>query len=238
MSLGFPCDLTIYKLFTDWGSLIAGLLALLAGVLAYRSGVRQADSTRDATEKQLAAQKEQRAVEAENIHAAVRAEVIAFSKYIVGTLSVCEGVARLETVIPRSDANAIVRSLLEPTIFPAVADRVAVLPSPHLPVQFFMRIGEAKALANTLALSTVAVARAAKVSAATIPVTRDNVLSIADSLITALQLARGIVADVPANAPPGEDFVTATTLQEIDTAMASARAVFPDAESFTPPINP
>jgi hypothetical protein len=143
--LGLPCDLTWYKLLTDWGSLIAGLLALVAGGLAYVAGLMQAKATRQAVEKQLAAEAAERAAEAIEIRVAVRSEVIAVSKFIIGTLSICEGIAKLETRMPRSDANAIVKGLQEPIVFPALADRIALLNNPHLPVQFYMRIGEAPA---------------------------------------------------------------------------------------------
>lgn len=39
MTLGLACDLTWYKLLTDWGSFIGGLLALIAGGLAYLAGL-------------------------------------------------------------------------------------------------------------------------------------------------------------------------------------------------------
>jgi hypothetical protein len=41
MNFGLPCDLTWYKLLTDWGSLIGGVFALIAGVIAYGAGLRQ-----------------------------------------------------------------------------------------------------------------------------------------------------------------------------------------------------
>jgi hypothetical protein len=227
MPLGFPYDLSLYKLLTDWGSLIAGFLALVAGMFAYFAA-------REVTDRQLKAQAEERIAEIHNIRAAVRTEIIALSKFIIGTLSICEGVATQGTKIPRSDANFIVRALQEPNVFPAVADRVAFLSNPHLAIQFYMRIGEAKALANTLSLATAPVPGTAFLTSAApiIFVDRGNALVIADALITALELARAIVADVPADASPLEGFVTTQTLQDIDAAIAAARATFPDAESF------
>lgn len=41
MIIGWPADLTWYKLLTDWGSFIGGGVALIAGVIAY-AGARQA----------------------------------------------------------------------------------------------------------------------------------------------------------------------------------------------------
>ena len=234
MPLGFPCDLTLYKLLTDWGSFIARLLALLAGGIAYAAGLVQASATRNAMDRQLAAQAEAQAAEVANVRTALRAEVIVFAKYVIGALGNCEAIAKKITTMPRSDANAIVRGIHEPTVFPAVADRIAALGNPHLPVQFFARVEEAKAKANTLSLATVAYG-VANVQVPVILVDRANALAIADCLITALELGRAIVADEPANAPPEDKFVTTQTLQDIDAARASAKATFPDALSFQPP---
>jgi hypothetical protein len=237
MPLGLPCDLTIYKLLTDWGSFIAGLLALVAGGIAYAAGLQQASATKRAMDRQLAAQTAAQAAEVANVRTALRAEVVAFVKFVIGTLDICEGIAKKTTTMPRSQANAIVRGLQEPSVFPAVADRIAALANPHLPVQFYARIEEAKSIANTLSLATDAYG-VAGIAGAVIPVpmvTPANALPIADCLITALQLGRAIVADQPADASPAEQFVTAETVQQIDAAIASAKQTFPDAESFKVP---
>ena len=42
MDLGMPSDLTFYKLLKEQGSVLAGILALLAGLAAYCAGRRQA----------------------------------------------------------------------------------------------------------------------------------------------------------------------------------------------------
>jgi hypothetical protein len=46
--MGWPADLTWYKLVTDWGSLIGGSFALIAGAALYIIGRAQANATRDA----------------------------------------------------------------------------------------------------------------------------------------------------------------------------------------------
>lgn len=220
MTFGFPCDLTPYKLLTDWGSFLAGILALAAGILAYWAG-------REAVNRQLAAQAAERAREVLNIRVAVRTEIIAFCKFVIGVLDICGGLARQEWQMPRSDTNAIVKSLQEPIVFPAVADRVALLPNPHLAVQFYLRLEEAKAMAQAMAMAT-----ATNLSVPPVIVTPENAATIADCLITALQCARPLVAYAPENTTPAEDFVITETLQQIDAAMAAARATFPGAESF------
>ena len=42
MFVGWPADLTLYKLLTDWGSLVGGGLALIAGLIAYQGSLRAA----------------------------------------------------------------------------------------------------------------------------------------------------------------------------------------------------
>jgi len=191
--------------------------------LAYWAG-------REAVNRQLAAQAAERAREVLNIRVAVRTEIIAFSKFVIGVLDICGGLARQEWQMPRSDANAIVKSLPEPIVFPAVADRVALLPNPHLPVQFYLRLEEAKAMAQGMATAT-----ATNLSVPPVIVSPENATTIADCLITALQCARAVVAHAPANTTSPEDFVTTQTLQQIDAAMATARTNFPRAVSFHEP---
>jgi hypothetical protein len=47
--MGWPADLTWYKLLTDWGSLIGGVFALIAGAALYIIGHVQADAIRKQT---------------------------------------------------------------------------------------------------------------------------------------------------------------------------------------------
>ena len=48
MRIGLPADITWYELLVDNGSLIAGLLALVAGIMAYSIGKKQVTAIRDA----------------------------------------------------------------------------------------------------------------------------------------------------------------------------------------------
>lgn len=50
MNMGWPVDLTWYKLLTDWGSLIGGGFALIAGAALYMIGGVQANTVRKQTE--------------------------------------------------------------------------------------------------------------------------------------------------------------------------------------------
>jgi hypothetical protein len=55
VDMGWPADLTWYKLLTDWGSIIGGVFALIAGGTAYIAGWVQARATQQAAEMQVQA---------------------------------------------------------------------------------------------------------------------------------------------------------------------------------------
>lgn len=65
----WPTDLTAYKLLTDWGSLIGGVLALAAGLIAY-IGARQAAA------KQVAAMTARDRLQAQGIAVAIYPELL------------------------------------------------------------------------------------------------------------------------------------------------------------------
>ena len=69
MNIGWPADLTVYKLLTDWGSFIGGGIALVAGVLAY-IGARQAAA------KQIAAMARKDRLQARGIVVGVYPELL------------------------------------------------------------------------------------------------------------------------------------------------------------------
>lgn len=55
MSVSPPDYIGIWKLLYDWQTIIAGGAAIFGGWIAYRAGVKQAQATRESTDKQLAA---------------------------------------------------------------------------------------------------------------------------------------------------------------------------------------
>jgi hypothetical protein len=49
LHIGWPADLSFYKLLTDWGSLIGGSFALIAGAALYCIGRVQANAVKEQT---------------------------------------------------------------------------------------------------------------------------------------------------------------------------------------------
>jgi len=196
------------------GSFIGGIIgaggAVLAVYLAWSEQTRQ---------------------EVSKVSAAVRTEIVSLAKYVIGAIEICEDITTGKTVVPAQQAQYVMQKLwADPIVYPAVADRVGLLPHPHATTEFYMRLGEAKAMAQAIRLKASADALLNPVLAAQIRVTPDNAAAIADSLITALQLAKSILANSP-DSRLGE-WIEQITVQQIDESLQSARWAFPNAESF------
>ena len=82
LSIGWPTDLTLYKLLTDWGSIIGGVFALIAGAAAYMAGVKQARATRQAAEEQILADRQNKLRQARCIAAAINDELLLFGQRV------------------------------------------------------------------------------------------------------------------------------------------------------------
>ncbi len=233
MDIGFPQDLTIYKLFADWGSLFAAVIALVAGVIAYLAGVYQARATREAAHMQIAAMNQQRSEEIAQVSDAVRTEVTAFVKYVIGAVGICQQINN-GLKIPVQDARYIAKSFWgDPIVYPAVADRVGLLPYPHSTTEFYMRLSEVRSMLEALRTKTDLPSHM-NVSVPPQFVTAEFAATIVESLVTALQLARPIVANEgsPSTKSQLATLVQTTVVGQIDECLVSAKAVFPNAESF------
>jgi len=139
--------------------------------------------------------------------------------------------------IPRQEAASISKNLsLDPVVYPAVADRVGLLPHPEATVGFYMRIAEAKAMLELLA-KPPPVSQTMNVSAPPQIVSPDNAATVADCLITALQLAQPIIADDTHSSERAwlDSMVKQTTLSQITACLELAQKSFPNAESFSNP---
>ena len=166
----------------------------------------------------------QRNEDSKKVRAAVRTEVITYAKYVISTLEICEQIAKDKRVL-MSQATSIGSILVEPVVYNAVADRVALLRRPQETVEFYMRITETKS--NLQAIAVLG----ASLSPPHQPMAKSQAEDVADSLITALQLARIIIADQDPVVSLGS-MVQTISLREIDAAMARAQRTFPNAESL------
>jgi hypothetical protein len=173
----------------------------------------------------------QRKDETNNVTSAVVTEVTALSKYVIGGVDVCVEIANGIKHVPQNNAAYIVRKLFAPpTVYNAVADRIGLLPHPDATTQFYMRLEEVKASARAIEM---AVPFKWAPGMGPVPVIdREMVLPIADMLITALELARPIIADAKSG-PWLERRIREITVCEIDECRAAAKEAFPEAESFT-----
>ena len=129
MHVGWPADLSWYKLLTDWGSLIGGGIALAAGVLAYVAGVKQARATRAVSVMQQAAT-EQR--EARDLDALRKALAIELRQRIAQAFGAHNSLCRfVERMTPDSPVTArMVQASCffpEAVIYPSTAHRIGLL---------------------------------------------------------------------------------------------------------------
>jgi hypothetical protein len=170
----------------------------------------------------------QRNEDTAKVRAAVRTELTTYSKYVIGTLEVCRQIAN-GLRIPMSDAEYIGKNLHPPVIYPAVADRVGLLRRPQATIEFYMRIAEAK---SNLAAMRAKVAGLAQAQSQMQNVQPASAVVVADSLITALQVVRPILADDDPTRAEMDVMVQRVMLKEIDAALASAQLTWPNAESF------
>jgi hypothetical protein len=179
----------------------------------------------------------QREEESAKVAGAVKIEVATLSKYVIGSIEICLQIKAGVVKIPRENAFYIVKAIAgDPVVYPAVADRVGLLPHPQATTEFYMRLSEAKAMVDALRTKKD-VQGITYQSPPTEYVTAQFAASIADSLITALQLARPIIDDRATNSSRARlaDMVRATVVAQIDTCLESAKVSFPDAESFRLP---
>jgi hypothetical protein len=203
----------------EWQDLVGGFLGGLVGATGAIYAVYLTLS-------------KQRKHDTNNVMSAVVTEVTAFSKYVIGAVEICIKVANGKRHVPQTGAAYIVQKLFAPpTVYRATADRIGLLPHPDATVQFYMRLEEVKAATN--AIETAVKFQWEPRLGPPPLITRDIIAPIADSLITALQLAGPIIADAAKSGPLLERRIREVTVHQIDECLAAAKEVFPNAESFT-----
>ena len=177
---------------------------------------------------------QQRHEETDKVAEAVRTEITTLVKYAIGAVEICEQIKNGVSKVPRQDAHYIVKNFAgDPIIYPAVADRVGLLPRADATVQFYMRILEAKVMVEMFRTRTNPPGIMYTPGSVEY-VTPEFAGSVADSLLTALQLGRSILADEPMSVSKSQftGWVQSVVVAQIDDCFKSAKETFPDAESF------
>jgi hypothetical protein len=204
---GWPADLTWYKLLTDWGSVLGGIVGAGGAVSAvYLLIVRQ------------------RHEEANNASNAVRREIIGFSELVMSALRICECIKSGDVHVIRKTAQSIMTPP-DPIVYRAVADRIGLLSDAQGMVSFYMRMVEIQQAVQII------VAGSLGDDSALVP--GEEAETIAKSLIIACRLARAIISHVPGRGL--DEQVSQITLAHIDAALESARRSFPYAEAESHP---
>jgi hypothetical protein len=163
--------------------------------------------------------------ETENVTSAVATEVTAFAKYVIGAVEICIDICKQVRAVPQTNATYIVRKLFAPpTVYNAVADRIGLLPHPDATTQFYMRLEEVKAA--TSAIEMAVKFQWAPGQGPPPLISRAIVLPIADMLITALELARPIIADAKSG-PWLERRIREITVNQIDDLQGSGEGSLP-----------
>ena len=172
----------------------------------------------------------QRDEDAAKVSDAVQNEVRGLIKFVIGAIETCQRVVAGTRSIPVPEARYIVVKLYPPTIYPAVADKVGLLPQPEGTIEFYARLLEAKALIEAL----VSVRRLRGTT-----VTREQAKPVANALLLALFAARAIIAE-PSRSPPRRSRfapdpakIQRETLSQIDACLGAVPTWLPDAEVVT-----
>lgn len=118
-----------YEIFRDMGSLIGGLLTLIAGGLAYFAGWQQARATQRAAEMQIEAERNKQVRERETLRRSLAVElrqVIArsYGAHLSLAKLTAQSCGQITARMVESSSSIPV-----PIVFPATADRVSLLES-------------------------------------------------------------------------------------------------------------
>jgi hypothetical protein len=220
LGLGLLCWLWCVLLIATSGEQAAALGAIIGGMIGAGGAVYAVYMTLT----------RQRREDIAKVCSAVRIEVTTYCKHVIGALNICEQIATKGLTVPMQDAVYVAKSLVEPIIYPAVADRIGLLPHPQATIEFYMRIGEAKAMLLAMQMKTNS---PSAVNVSAIPlIAPANAEAVADCFISALQLAKHIVAADDPSRTELDLWVQKITLGKIDAALESAKVIFPNATSF------
>ncbi len=163
----------------------------------------------------------QRQDETDKVSNAIIREVMEFSRFAVGNLTTCENLYKNVVQMPGTDLPAAMQTP-EPIVYPAIADRIGRLHMPQRVVAFYTRIAEARRVAAIIAIRLFG----------QMPVSHEQASKMADIWIDICQFAELIM--LSADFKLQIDLRTRDIfVEQIRSALASARKTFPEAESFS-----
>jgi len=202
-----PCDLTFYKIMTDWGSLFGGIIGAMGSAAAVYIMLKR-----------------QRDEETEKVSAALLREIAELSKSPVGQLTACVLIQSGQLTCTKSTLKDLFHTPT-PIIYPAIADRISRLPRPTLVVTFYTQLQETRGLVAVLENSPP---REEIVTGA-------HIFQLADLLISQCQLAQFILSNAEPDADTEAKLLAgqrAHILKVLDEELAAAKVAFPNADSF------
>ncbi len=165
----------------------------------------------------------QREEETEKVSRAVLMEVAELCKFPIGQLGACEMIQKGFS-FPKADLPTLMETP-NPIIYPAVADRISRLPRPTLVVSFYTRLHETRGVVAVIVHSPPI----------NEPITPNHIQGLADLLISQCQLAKMVLSSAAPD--PDREAALATLMRDqmlkvIDEQLATAKELFPNAESF------
>jgi len=176
----------------------------------------------------------QRREDAAKVRAAIRTELTTYTKYVIGALEICKHIVNKIKTVPMSNASYISEKLIDPVIYPAVADRIALIRYPQAIIEFYMRVQEVRAMTAAMEASVADYSSAQRQG---INIQPSDVQPVADALITALQLVGPVLADEDDTGTQLDGWVRNRVLRDIEAAIRAAQKTFPNAESFKNPLS-
>jgi hypothetical protein len=195
----------LYDFLRDQGSLIAGILALIAGLVAYRVGKMQVRAIAAAeTNANIAAAE------------AVIREVIEYNKLVIEALRICSAIHSGKIQMERRNAYSIMMNS-DPVVYKAVATRIARLPfDAQLLIQFHLRIVYIQQTIQIIVFGPGG-------DDAAVP--RGEIQTLSKNLIIICQLAQAIIRHAPSTGVT--ENVSQIILAQIDAALEKAKQSFP-----------
>jgi hypothetical protein len=138
--MGWPADLTWYKLLNDWQTIITGGLAIFAAIIGggitYRAGVVQANETRESAKRQIAAMNRKDRLQARVIAVGISPELLQLERAHGKAQQVIRHLPASisDFAIGRKIAESIREARIEiPPILSRIVDQLYILGEPAGP---------------------------------------------------------------------------------------------------------